>query len=79
LGKAIVPTLTKELQNEFQTKSGFATTSLWNMVQFYIEYKSDLNPQPLVGELRLSNHIVLLQNAETISQQLLQFLGNKSK
>ncbi len=37
-GKAIVPTLSKELQNEFPTMTGFSTTNLWYMVQFYNEY-----------------------------------------
>ena len=34
-GKSIVPTLSKELQNEFPNMGGFSTTNLWYMVQFY--------------------------------------------
>jgi len=37
-GKAIVPTLSKELQTEFPGIGGFSTTNLWLMAQFYNEY-----------------------------------------
>jgi hypothetical protein len=38
-GKAIVPKLSKELQNEFPGIGGFSTTNLWLMAQFYSEYQ----------------------------------------
>jgi predicted nuclease of restriction endonuclease-like (RecB) superfamily len=40
-GKAIVPTLSKELQKEFPKMSGFSVGNLWLMAQFYSEYYSN--------------------------------------
>jgi predicted nuclease of restriction endonuclease-like (RecB) superfamily len=60
LGKAIVPTLSKELQKEFPKMSGLSTTNLWYMVQFYNVCSADLNLQPLVGEISWSKHLVIL-------------------
>ena len=42
-GKAIVPTLSEELQKEFPGVSGFSTTNLWYMFQLYTEYQNDIN------------------------------------
>ena len=38
-GKAIVPTLSKELQNEFPGIAGFSVGNLWLMDQLYTEYQ----------------------------------------
>ena len=51
-GKAIVPTLSKELQIEFPGMSGFSVSNLWQMAQFYTEYQGIENLQPLVGEIK---------------------------
>ena len=59
-GKAIVPTLSQELQKEFPGMSGFSVTNLWLMAQFYTEYQGVENLQPLVGEISWSKHIVIL-------------------
>ena len=63
-GKAIVPTLSKELQKEFPSMSGFSTTNLWYMVQLYTEYKDDANLQPVVGEISWSKHLVILSKCK---------------
>ena len=59
-GQVIVPALSKELQKEFPNVSGFSTTNLWYMVQFYNEYHVDPILQPLVGEISWSKHLVIL-------------------
>jgi predicted nuclease of restriction endonuclease-like (RecB) superfamily len=59
-GKAVVPTLSKELQAEFPGMGGFSTTNLWLMAQFYSEYHHDKNLHPLVGEISWTKHIVIL-------------------
>lgn len=59
-GKAIVPTLSKELQEEFPGMGGFSTTNLWLMAQFYSEYHQDENLHPLVGVISWAKHIVIL-------------------
>jgi predicted nuclease of restriction endonuclease-like (RecB) superfamily len=50
-GKAVVPMLSKELQKEFPGISGFSTTNLWLMAQFYVSYHNSKILQPLVGEI----------------------------
>ena len=50
-GKAVVPTLSKELQKEFPGTGGFSVGNLWLMAQFYIEYHDVINLVPLVQEI----------------------------
>jgi predicted nuclease of restriction endonuclease-like (RecB) superfamily len=63
-GKAIVPTLSKELQIEFPSMNGFSTSNLWYMVQFYTEYQGDENLQPLVGEISWSKHLIIMSKCK---------------
>lgn len=77
-GKSIVPTLSKELQNEFPGVGGFSTTNLWLMVQFYTEYQSFENLQPLVGEISWSKHTVILGNAKTQKKENFTFCQPKN-
>ena len=42
-GKAIVETLSKDLQNEFPGIKGFGTCNIWYMQQFYSEYQDNEN------------------------------------
>ncbi len=60
-GKAIVPTLSQELQKEFSGVSGFSVGNLWLMAQFYNEYHSVENLVPLVREISWSKHITILK------------------
>ena len=63
-GKAVVPTLSKELQKEFPGMGGFSVTNLWLMAQFYTEYHDVKNLQPLVGEISWTKHIVILNRCK---------------
>jgi predicted nuclease of restriction endonuclease-like (RecB) superfamily len=56
-GKAIVPTLAKELQKEFPKMTGLSIGNLWLMSQFYNEYVLAENLVPLVREISWSKHI----------------------
>jgi len=76
-GKAIVPTLSKELQKEFPSMSGFSTTNLWYMVQFYIEYQADENLQPLVGEISWSKHLVIMSKCKDSQERLFYTLATR--
>jgi len=76
-GKAIVPTLSNELRHEFPTMTGFSTTNLWYMVQFYNEYHSDTNLQPLVGEISWTKHIVILSKCKDSQQRQFYILATK--
>ncbi len=76
-GKAIVPTLSKELQREFPEMTGLSTTNLWYMVQFYNEYKDDANLQPLVGEISWSKHLVIMAKCKNPQERLFYTIATK--
>ncbi|MFN5218414.1 MAG: DUF1016 N-terminal domain-containing protein [Sphingomonadales bacterium] len=63
-GKAVVPTLSKELQAAFPGIGGFSEGNLWLMAQFYTEYQSDINLAPLVREISWSKHITILKKCK---------------
>lgn len=76
-GKAIVPTLSKELQAEFPGMGGFSTTNLWLMAQFYTEYHQDENLQPLVGEISWTKHTVILNKCKDNLERKFYTLATK--
>ena len=76
-GKAIVPTLSKELQKEFPAIGGFSTTNLWYMVQFYNEYHTDPNLQPMVGEISWTKHLVILSKCKDNQERLFYTIATK--
>jgi predicted nuclease of restriction endonuclease-like (RecB) superfamily len=76
-GKAIVPTLAKELQKEFPKMTGISTTNLWYMVQFYNVYSEDVNLQPLVGEISWSKHLVILSKCKNVQEREFYTLATK--
>lgn len=76
-GKSIVSNLSKELRSEFPEMSGFSATNLWYMVQFYNEYQSDTNLQPLVGEISWSKHIVIFSKCKDSQQRQFYILATK--
>ena len=76
-GKSIVPTLSKELQNEFPGVGGFSTTNIWLMVQFYTEYQSVENLQPLVGEISWSKHTIILGKCKDPKEREFYILATK--
>lgn len=59
-GKSIVETLARDLQAEFPGMQGFSSQNLWYMRQFYAEYCSRANLQPLVGEISWAKHLVIM-------------------
>jgi predicted nuclease of restriction endonuclease-like (RecB) superfamily len=76
-GKAIVPTLSKELQKEFPKMTGLSTTNLWYMVQWYNAYHADLNLQPLVGEISWSKHLIILAKCKQPQERQFYILATK--
>jgi predicted nuclease of restriction endonuclease-like (RecB) superfamily len=63
-GRAIVPTLSKELQMEFPGVGGFSEGNLWLMSQFYTEYECVENLVPLVREISWSKHVTILKKCK---------------
>ena len=76
-GKAVVPTLSKELQAEFPGMGGFSEGNLWLMAQFYIEYQSDINLAPLVREISWSKHITILKKCKDNLERKFYTLATK--
>jgi predicted nuclease of restriction endonuclease-like (RecB) superfamily len=76
-GKAIVPTLSKELQKEFPQMTGFSVGNLWLMAQFYSEYHTDENLVPLVREISWSKHIVILKKCKDSQERQFYTLATK--
>ena len=76
-GKAIVPELSKELQNEFPGVSGFSTTNLWLMAQFYTEYHSVEFLQPLVGEISWTKHVTILNKCKNNQERQFYILATR--
>jgi len=63
-GKAVVPTLSKELQKEFPGASGYSERNLWLMAQFYTEYHDVANLQPMVAEISWTKHVVIFNRCK---------------
>jgi predicted nuclease of restriction endonuclease-like (RecB) superfamily len=76
-GKAIVPTLSKELQNEFPGTGGFSVGNLWLMAQFYAEYQSVEFLVPLVREISWSKHISILKKCKNNQERQFYILSTK--
>jgi predicted nuclease of restriction endonuclease-like (RecB) superfamily len=76
-GKAIVPTLSKELQAEFPGIGGFSVGNLWLMAQFYTEYQVDENLVPLVREISWSKHITILKRTKDSLERKFYILATK--
>lgn len=76
-GKAIVVTLSQELQSEFAGIGGFSTTNLWLMAQFYTEYHAIEFLQPLVGEISWTKHIAILNKCKDNQERQFYILSTK--
>jgi hypothetical protein len=76
-GKAIVPTLSKELQSEFPGIGGFSTTNLWLMAQFYTEYHAVEFLQPLVGEISWTKNTTILTKCKNNQERQFYILSTK--
>jgi predicted nuclease of restriction endonuclease-like (RecB) superfamily len=63
-GKSVVKTLSEELQKEFVGIKGFSVQNLWNMRQFYLEYREDEKLQPLAGEISWTKNVVIFQKSK---------------
>ena len=63
-GKEVVKTLSYELQKEFVGMRGFSVQNLWNMRQYYLEYKDNQKLQTLSGEIGWSHNISILQKCK---------------
>ena len=76
-GKAVVPSLSKELQDEFPGIGGFSVGNLWLMAQFYSEYQAVEFLVPLVREISWSKHITILKKCKNNQERQFYILSTK--
>ena len=76
-GKSIVETLSNDIQKEFPGIKGFSSTNLWYMKQFFEEYRSSKFPQPLVGEISWSKHLVIMGKCKNEQERQFYILATK--
>jgi predicted nuclease of restriction endonuclease-like (RecB) superfamily len=60
-GKNIVEQLSKDLQRDFPSKTGFSSRNLWDMRRFYETYKDFSNLRQVVAEIPWGHHLLILQ------------------
>lgn len=63
-GKSVVENLAKDLQLEFPGRNGFSAQNLWFMRQFYSEYSSRPNLQPLVREISWAKNLLIMSRCK---------------
>lgn len=63
-GKSIVEVLAQEIKKDFPDAQGFSARNLWNMRNFYIEYKDNEILQPLVAEISWTKNIVIMEKCK---------------
>ena len=63
-GKSIVEVFSKEIQKDFTGVKGFSARNLWNMRNFYMEYKDNEILQPMVAEISWTKNIVIIERCK---------------
>lgn len=76
-GKAVVETLSKDLQKEFPGIQGFGARNIWYMQQFYTEYEGNEFLQPLVAEISWTKHLIIMTKCKDIQERQFYILSTK--
>ena len=63
-GKSVVKVLSEELQKEFVGIKGFSLRNLWNMRNFYMEYKENKKLQSLTAQLGWTHNVIIFQKCK---------------
>lgn len=63
-GKSVVKSLSEELQKEFVGMKGFSERNLWNMRNFYIEYKDNTKLQTLSAQIGWSHNVAVFHKCK---------------
>jgi len=64
-GKAIVETLSRDLQVEFPGAAGYSADNLWRMRKFYLNYTDKPKLAPLVQEIAWAHNIVIMEKCKS--------------
>lgn len=76
-GKAVVETLSKDLQKEFPGIQGFGARNIWYMQQFYTEYEGNEILQPLVAEISWTKHLAIMTKCKDIQERQFYILSTQ--
>ena len=68
-GKSVVEQMSKDLIDEFGEKSGYSSSNLWYMRQFYLAYKDNPNLQQAVGEIPWGSNILIFSKCKDEIEQ----------
>lgn len=63
-GKSVVKNLSDALQREFTGVKGFSERNLWNMRNYYLEYKENKKLQTLSAEISWSHNVLIFQKCK---------------
>jgi len=63
-GKAIVESLSRDLQLEFPGTAGLSADNLWRMRKFYIQFHENVKLAPLVQEISWTKVIVIMESCK---------------
>ena len=68
-GKSVVEKLSEDIRKEYPGIQGFSVSNIWNMRMFYTEIQSNINLQPLVGEISWTKNIIILTKCKDIQER----------
>ncbi|MBI1924688.1 DUF1016 domain-containing protein [Candidatus Poribacteria bacterium] len=68
-GDAVVEQLSSDLRMRFPDMQGLSVQNLWRMRQFYLAYRDEPNLSALLTEISWTNHLLILGNAESVTER----------
>ena len=63
-GKSVVEQMSKDLISEFGEKSGYSSSNLWRMRNFYLSYKDNAKLAQLVREISWGQNIIIFEKCK---------------
>lgn len=64
-GKSVVEMMSKDLKDEFGEKSGYSTSNLWRMRNFYLSYKDNEKLAQSVREVSWGQNILIFEKCKS--------------
>lgn len=64
-GKSVVEVMSKELKSEFGEKSGYSSSNLWRMRNFYLSYKDNEKLAQSVREISWGQNILIFEKLKS--------------
>jgi predicted nuclease of restriction endonuclease-like (RecB) superfamily len=68
-GKSVVEQMSKDLKNEFGEKSGYSSSNLWRMRNFYLSYREDEYLAQLVRDISWGQNILIFEKCKKIEER----------